>query len=72
MILSDVQKKTIAILAEGDSVTFGGITMGENLRYEVQRVTSSEYKVGVFALMLCLNVDYMETTNEVIQYIEMN
>lgn len=70
MILNNVQKKTIETMPNGDSYTIGGVAVGEEKRYEVHRVTDSEYKVGVYALMICLDVDYVQSPTEVIRFIE--
>lgn len=72
MILSNVQKKTIRMMNVGDYLTFGGIVVGDKNRYEVHRVTELEYKVAVFALMICLNSDYVQSPEEVIAYIEIH
>lgn len=70
MILNQVQKKTIQTITTGDSYTIGGVSMDEKKRYEVHRVSDLEYKVGVYALMICLDVDYVESPDEVIRFIE--
>ncbi|BFH18369.1 hypothetical protein WJ0W_007181 [Paenibacillus melissococcoides] len=70
MILNDVQKKTIRLMDVGDSVTFGGVAAGMDDRYEVHRVTEKEYKVGKYALMICLDSDYVFSPDEVISFIE--
>ncbi|WP_216633994.1 hypothetical protein [Paenibacillus alvei] len=54
----------------GDNVTFGGVAVGMDDRYEVHRVTEGEYKVGKYALMICLKMDYVSSTEEVISFIE--
>lgn len=72
MILSEVQKKTIQSLVAGESYTIGGVTTGENKRYEVTRVNDVEYKVGVYDLMICLDVDHVQSSEEVIRFIETN
>lgn len=70
MILNNVQKLTIQQLPVGEHYTIGGVAAGEDKRYEVHRVTELEYKVGVYALMICLDVDYVQSPEEVISYIE--
>lgn len=70
MILNNVQKLTIESMPTGDSYTIGGVAVGEEKRYEVHRVTDLEYKVGVYALMICLDVDYVQSPAEVISFIE--
>lgn len=70
MILNDVQKETIRLMDVGDSVTFGGVAAGMDDRYEVHRVTAQEFKVGKYALMICLDADYVESAEEVISFIE--
>lgn len=70
MILNKVQKLTIEQLPTDENYTIGGVSVGETKRYEIHRVTDSEYKVGVFALMICLNTGYLLSPEEVIEYIE--
>lgn len=70
MIVNNVQKETIRQMDVGDNVTFGGGAAGMNDRYEVHRVTKGEYKVGKYALMICLKMDYVSSTEEVISFIE--
>ncbi|EJW14371.1 hypothetical protein M5X02_01705 [Paenibacillus alvei] len=70
MILNDVQKETIRQMDVGDNVTFGGVAAGMDDRYEVHRVTEGEFKVGKYALMICLDMDYVSSTEEVISFIE--
>ncbi|MBD7971089.1 hypothetical protein [Paenibacillus gallinarum] len=72
MILSQIQKKTIQSLIAGESYTIGGVTIGESKRYEVTRVSDVEYKVGVYDLMICLDVEYVKSPKEVIRFIETN
>lgn len=72
MKLSQVQKKTIHSLMAGESYTIGGVTTGENKRYEVTRVNDVEYKVGVYDLMICLDVYHVKSPEEVIGFIEKN
>nr|WP_244965921.1 hypothetical protein [Paenibacillus alvei] len=69
--MSNVEKETIRQMNVGDNVTFGGVAVGMMIdRYEVHRVTQGEYKVGKFALMICLDMDYVSSTEEVISFIE--
>lgn len=70
MILNNVQKLTIQQLPVDERYTIGGVVAGEEKRYEVHRVTELEYKVGVYALMICLDLDYLQSPEEVIRYIE--
>lgn len=70
MILNEVQKLTIKQLPTDENYTIGGVSVGEDIRYEVHRVTDLEYKVAVFALMICLSSDYVQSPEEVINYIE--
>lgn len=70
MILNQVQKKTIKIIPTGDSYTIGGVAVGKDKRYEVHRVSELEYKVGVYALMISLEVVYVQSPDEVIRFIE--
>lgn len=70
MILNQIEKKTIEAMPTGDSYTIGGVVVGEEKRYEVHRVSDLEYKVGVYALMICLDVDYVQSPEEVIRFIE--
>ncbi|MCE5168324.1 hypothetical protein LQV63_03210 [Paenibacillus profundus] len=70
MLLNDVQKETIRLMDVVDRVTFGGVAAGMDDRYEVNRVTEKEYKVGKYALMICLVSDYVESAEEVISFIE--
>lgn len=70
MILNDVQKKTIRLMDVGDRVTFGGVAAGMDDRYEVTRLTEKEFKVGKYALMICLDVDHVGSPEEVISFIE--
>ncbi|MEF3355775.1 hypothetical protein PV403_21835 [Paenibacillus sp. GYB006] len=72
MLLSEVEKKTIESLHTGESYTIGGVAMGQNKRYEVQKVSDVEYKVGVYDLMIRLGVDYVKSPIEVIDFIETN
>lgn len=72
MILNNVQKKTIKELPDGEHYTIGGVSVGEDKRYEVHRVSHFEYKVGVYALMICLDVDYFDSPDEVIRFIEVH
>ncbi|MFD1130567.1 hypothetical protein ACFQ3J_20695 [Paenibacillus provencensis] len=72
MILSQVHKNTIQSLTTGESYTIGGVASGGNKRYEVQKVTDFEYKVGVYNLMICLDVECVKSPEEVIRYIETN
>lgn len=72
MILNNVQKKTIESMPTGDSYTIGGVVVGEEKRYEVHRVTDGEYKVGVYALMICLSMDYVPSPADVIHFIELH
>lgn len=72
MILNSVQKLTIQQLPLDELYTIGGVVAGEEKRFEVQRVSGCEYKVSIFALMICLGVDYLKSPQEVIQYIERN
>jgi len=70
MILNYLQKETIRQMDVGDNVTFGGVAAGMDDRYEVHRVTEGEYKVGKYALMIFLKMDYVSSTEEVISFIE--
>lgn len=70
MLLNNVQKKTIKELPDGEHYTIGGVSVGEDKRYEVHRVSHLEYKVGVYALMICLYVEYFESSEDVIRFIE--
>lgn len=70
MILNKVQKLTIQQLPIDESYTIGGVAVSEDKRYEIHRVTELEYKVGVYALMICLDVDYLQSPEEVIHFIE--
>ncbi|WP_375102225.1 hypothetical protein ACDZ28_00040 (plasmid) [Paenibacillus sp. RS8] len=70
MLLNDVQKKTIRQLPDGENYTIGGVSIGEEKRYEVHRVSETEWKAAVYALMICLYVDYFSSTDEVINFIE--
>lgn len=70
MILNKVQKLTIEQLPIDEKYTIGGVAAGEDKRYEIHRVTELEYKVGIYALMICLQVDYLQSPEEVIRFIE--
>lgn len=72
MILNNVQKLTIQQLPVDEHYTVGGVAVGEEKRYEIHRVTDREYKVAIFALMICLDVDYLKSPQEVIRFIEHN
>lgn len=70
MILNQVQKLTIQQLPIDENYTIGGVATGQDIRYEIHRVTELEYKVGVYALMMCLDLDYLISPEEVIEFIE--
>lgn len=70
MRLSDTQKMTIKQLPIDESVTYGGVASDYTHRYEIKRVTDREYKVAKFALMICLDVEYVSTPEEVIEFCE--
>ncbi|MGM1047752.1 hypothetical protein SAMN05661091_2960 [Paenibacillus uliginis N3/975] len=70
MLLTDLQKKTIEQMNTGDDTTLGGPAVGENIRYEIRRLTDHEYKVCIFDRMVRLDEDYFQTTSQVIAYIE--
>lgn len=72
MLLNNIQKITIKQLPDGEQYTIGGVAAGEDKRYEVHRVSNLEYKVGVYVLMICLELDYFQSPDEVIRFIEMN
>lgn len=70
MILNQVQKMTIQQLPTDEPYTIGGVAAGEEKRYEIHRVTDLEYKVAVYALMICLHLDYVQSPEEVIHFVE--
>jgi len=72
MILNNAQKLAIQQLPIDESYTIGGVADGEDKQYEVHRVTPLEYKVCVYALMICLKLDYLQSPEEVIRFIETN
>ncbi|AQT87067.1 hypothetical protein ERICIV_04650 (plasmid) [Paenibacillus larvae subsp. larvae] len=70
MILNQVQKKTIQTLPTGERYTIGGVAADEEKRYEIHRITDHDYEVSVYALMICLDLDYVQSPEEVIRFIE--
>ncbi|GIP45153.1 hypothetical protein J45TS6_36120 [Paenibacillus sp. J45TS6] len=60
------------MLPVGEIYTIGGVSVGEDKRYEIHKVTDREYKVSVFELMIRLYVDYVESPEEVLRIIETN
>ncbi|MNI26483.1 hypothetical protein D3C73_801830 [compost metagenome] len=70
MLLNDVQKKTIQLMHEGESVTFGGVAVGMTKRYEVHRLAEKGFKVGEYELLIRLRSDQVESAEEVILFIE--
>lgn len=65
-------RKTVCYLGEDHGIRAGRTKRiaGVDDRYEVHRVTEGEYKVGKYALMICLKMDYVSSTEEVISFIE--
>ncbi len=49
------------MLPVGEIYTIGGVSVGEDKRYEIHKVTDREYKVSVYELMIRLYVDYVES-----------
>lgn len=70
MRLTESQKKTVMQLPVDENVTFGGVASDYTHRYEIHRVTAGEYKVAKFALMICLDVEYVSSPAEVISFCE--
>ncbi|MBD7970480.1 hypothetical protein H9647_20650 [Paenibacillus sp. Sa2BVA9] len=60
------------MLPVGEIYTIGGVSVGEDKRYEIYKVTDREYKVSVYELMIRLYVDYVESPEEVLRIIETN
>ncbi|MFB5678851.1 hypothetical protein [Paenibacillus terreus] len=69
MLLTDVQKKTIEQMTEGEDVTIGGVAVGESIRYEISRF-ADEYKVCLFDRLIRLEEESFQTASQVIHFIE--
>ncbi|QHZ54175.1 hypothetical protein [Paenibacillus larvae] len=70
MLLNQVQKKTIQTLPTGERYTIGGVAAEVEKRYEIHRITDNDYEVSVYALMIRLDLDYVQSPEDVIRFIE--
>ncbi|MCM3109962.1 hypothetical protein [Lederbergia lenta] len=68
MILTEHEKSIISQMKQDDFIRFDDEARGR-YQYEVEKPSKKEYRVSKFAIM-CLGVEYFETPEEVINYIE--
>ncbi|GIN86956.1 hypothetical protein J6TS2_33420 [Heyndrickxia sporothermodurans] len=69
MILTNEEKKSIANMESGQLPIIFDAEVRSNYQYEVEKPSNNEWRVLKFAIM-CLAVEYFNTPEEVINYIE--
>lgn len=69
MNLTESEKSSITQMEQGSILNFND-EIRSNYQYDVEKPTENEYRVSKFALVICLGVEYFETPEEVINYIE--